>query len=121
MSKRDVEKYFDDVANQYVEMVNTLKDIDEAVQSNLLSPEKLEEIKQRVEPLKNNYMTLSWIMFLLNRPVNKKKHKRYEQTQIKHATKIDSKYKRTPAEVRGENNAILYDLQETLNKLKEDD
>ena len=29
---------------------------------------KLEEMKKMVEPLKNNYMTLSYIMFLFNKP-----------------------------------------------------
>ena len=48
-------------------------------------------MKKMIEPLKNNYMTLSYIMFLFNKPKRKKKEKKYIQQNKKLLNNIPEK------------------------------
>lgn len=83
MAKKDVEHYFRLVADQYQEMLENIRDIEKEVNDNLTDPELLDRLKAMAEPLKNNYMTLSYIMFLLNQPARKSKIKGYEKRNQK--------------------------------------
>jgi len=80
MSKKDVDDYFLKVCEDYHNTIETLHDVEEYVQNNILPAEKLDEIKAYVEVVKNNYLTISYIMHLLEMPVNPKKHNWYENT-----------------------------------------
>lgn len=88
MSKRHVDEYFEVVANQYHEMLESLHDMEEECTKGLLDPDRLEQIKKLIEPLKQNYMRISYIMFLLNKPNKEKKIKRYEEQQKKFLNNI---------------------------------
>jgi hypothetical protein len=77
MAKRHVEEYFNTVANQWLEMQNELNDFAEEARKGLFPPERLEEIKTTIQPIKTNYETLSYIMFLLNMPNRKAKETKY--------------------------------------------
>lgn len=68
MAKKDVMKYYDEVAEQYKEMSDNLTDMKDALENEIISPERFEAFKQSLEPLKTNYMRLSYIVFLLNKP-----------------------------------------------------
>ena len=73
MAKRHVEEYYNKIAEQYKEMSDNIKELEERLSDNMSSYDVIENMKKIVEPVKENYMTLSWIMFLLNMPNNKKK------------------------------------------------
>lgn len=79
MSVKHVREYFNQVADQYSEMLNELRDFEKEAEQGLIEPERLDIIKQNIQPLVNNYQTLSWIMFLLNQPNKKEKIKKYER------------------------------------------
>lgn len=79
MSVKHVKEYFNQVADQYSEMLNELRDFEKEAEQGLIEPERLDIIKQNIQPLVNNYQTLSWIMFLLNQPNKKEKIKKYER------------------------------------------
>lgn len=81
MAVKDVRAYYEEVANQYHEMTDELKDFTELAQNNMFPPEKLEQVEKIIQPLKNNYEMLSYIIFLLNKPTRKKKAKKYEKCQ----------------------------------------
>lgn len=83
MSKKDFDEYYNKICNDYSEMFETLRDMEEASMSGLVSPEQLDEIKKLIIPLKDNYMTVSWIKFLLNKPTRQKKVNRYESSNKK--------------------------------------
>lgn len=68
MAKKDVMHYYDVISNQYLEMQESLKDMEEELRKNLISPDRVEQLKQTIEPIKNNYMRISYIVFLLNKP-----------------------------------------------------
>ena len=62
MSVKHVKEYFNQVADQYSEMLNELRDFEKEAEQGLIEPERLDIIKQNIQPLVNNYQTLSWIM-----------------------------------------------------------
>jgi len=68
MAKKDVMRYYDQVCEQYKEMADNLKDMQEALENQIISPERFDAFKQSLEPLKTNYMRISYIIFLLNKP-----------------------------------------------------
>ena len=75
MAKRHVVDYYNKVAEQYLEMVSALKDLEDECNNKLVEPERVEQIKKMIEPIKNNYMTWSYMMYLLNLPNREKKTK----------------------------------------------
>ena len=83
MSVKDVRDYYDKVCEQYLEMKNELADFTEEANKGLIEPERIEQAKQAIQPLMNNYERITYIMFLLNQPANKKKVARYKKQQKK--------------------------------------
>lgn len=110
MSVKDVKKYYEAVSSQYLEMVNDIKDFEEAVTKEIIEPERLEQIKQNIEPIKVNYQRLSYIMFLLNLPTKKSKKKKYERQNQKLLKMIGKENMQE---------AVVEENRETLNKLED--
>lgn len=88
MSVRDVKEYYNQVCDQYNEMINDLQELEEYAKTNMVEPERLEQYKQTIGPIKENYLTLSYIMFLLNQPNKKEKQKKYLKQHKKELDKI---------------------------------
>lgn len=108
MSKKHVDDYFDIIANQYHDMLESLRDMEEECTKGLLDPDRLEQMKKLIEPLKQNYMRISYIMYLLNKPNREKKVKRYEEQNKKLLNSI-------PKEDRL--NGIVEENQHTINNI----
>lgn len=118
MAVKHVREYYDDVCNQYVAMMHEIRDFEEEANKGLFPPERLDEIKKMIEPLKANYETLSWIIFLLNQPNRKSKQKGYE---IRNKKFIESFNKaRTKAGVIKENEEVINKFKQYNKELKED-
>lgn len=106
MSQKDVIKYYNEVAENYKDMLENLKDMEEEMKESLVTPEQVEQMKRMAQPVVDNYKTLSYIIFLLNRPTKKEKFNRYEKQNKKLLENC-----RTKEEVLNEN-------KEALNNLK---
>lgn len=107
MAKKDVDIYFNQICQDYRELLDTLKDMEEEVSKGLLDPDKLVQMKEYIEPIKINWQRISYIMFLLNKPAKNKKQERYTN-QNKKLLKEDS----TLNDVHEEN-------IEQINKIKQ--
>ena len=103
MAKKDVVKYYEQVEAQYLEMARDFNEISELCERQIVSPEQVDQYSKTIEPLKRNYMMLSYIMFLLNQRKNGKKTRK-DVNLLSHS--ISDK------EVLEENNQVL-------NKIKE--
>ena len=68
MSKKHVEEYYDQICQDYHDMIEALHDLEEEAMQGLISPQRVEETKEVIKPLKDNYMRISYIMYLLNKP-----------------------------------------------------
>lgn len=106
MAKKDVINYYNEVCAQYHDFIEELKDFQDLCNQGLVTPEVIEQATRTIEPLKNNWQTLNYIIFLLNKPVKKNKQNRYIN-QNKKALKNC----KTDKEVFQEN-------ENALNKLK---
>lgn len=109
MSVKHVYRYYKQVSEQYYESLSNLKDMEKEVNENMVSPEQLEQMKKTVEPIKNNYMTLSWIMHLLGQPNKQSKIKTYQRKNKTFLSTLDKN--------RDKEN-VLRENKEALNKLK---
>lgn len=89
MSIKDVKKYYDQITADYSEMIESLKEMEELAAQQVVNPDRVEELRKAVEPLKNNYMRISYIMFLLNMPNKKEKKERYKKQQAKFLKNIE--------------------------------
>lgn len=109
MSVKDVKKYYEEVANQYAEMLEELKDFSELAEKNMYEPERIDMIKESMQPLIRNYEVLSYIMFLLNMPNRDAKRKGYERRNEKLLGSIKSE--NTKAGILKENKDVIDDLR----------
>ena len=83
MAKKDVDIYFRQICEDYHELIETLHEMEEEVNKGMLDPDKLEQLKKTIEPMKINWQRISYIMFLLNKPTRKQKVNKYEKQNIK--------------------------------------
>ena len=104
MSVKHIEQEYDRICNDYKEMVESLHDLEDLVSQNVVSQEKVDNIKESLEIIKANYMRWSWVMHLLNLPNNKKKQKKYNKQFSK---RIEL------------NNSMVSEHQENIDALKQ--
>lgn len=112
---KDVVAYYNEVTKNYNDMRVELKDAEELLKENSVAPEVVENMKQMIEPIKLNYETLSYFMFLLNKPAKKDKQERYEGQNKK---LIKASGNRTAQNVIDENKTALNSLKSIKEGLK---
>ena len=105
MAVKDVVEYYNQVANQYTLLIEDLKDFEKECQEGIVEPEKLDQIKDNIQPLINNYNTLSYIMFLLNQPTRKEKIPKYKKQNKKFLENIEHQF--TKDGIIEENESVL--------------
>ena len=111
MAKRHVEEYYNKIADQYKEMIDSIRELEETLSENMSSFDVLDNMKKTVAPIKDSYMTLSWIMFLLNKPNNEKKSGRYANQGMRTLKKVNPSLDRSPDEILQENEDCLQNLK----------
>lgn len=116
MAKRDLNLYFYQIQSQYFEMLDNLKDMDEALKKGLIEEEQVTNIKVFVNKLKDNYQRLSYIMLLLNKPKNKKRVGNYEKQNEEIYKYLD---KDSQEHVVTEDEDILKELKIFISDIKE--
>ena len=79
MSVKHINRYYQQICDQYSQMVAELKDFEKEAEEGLFPPEKIDQIKISIEPLKVNYERWSYMMYLLNLPNKPAKKKKYER------------------------------------------
>ena len=111
MSKKHVEEYYVKMASDYSELKDVLNQLqtnltDEAA-SNYIA--QIDNIKEQIKVLEANYKRLSYIMFLLNKPNNKKKEKMYMKQEHKKLYSIPIEHRQESIEK--ENSDILDNIK----------
>ena len=92
MAVKHIKEYYEQVCDQYVMMNEELRDFQKEVENGLVEPERIDNLKKMIEPLKNNYMTLSWIMYLLNQPNRDNKERAYQKRNKKFIESLDKNF-----------------------------
>lgn len=91
MSVKDIKEHYEKVNKNYMEMICLLHELEKEAETSIVSPERVEQFEQSIQPVKDQFETWSWIMYLLNLPNKKEKKKRYEQLNRKKMDKIGKK------------------------------
>ena len=84
MAKKDVLNYYLDVQNQYIDMLEISKELDKVLKQGIITEddERLINVENELNLIKNNYDRIAYILFLLNQPARKeKKKKEYKQNK----------------------------------------
>ena len=77
MSVKAVKKYYDQICDQYHEMLENIHDLEEEAAKGMVEPERIDRLKDQIAPIKQNYERWSYMMFLLNQPARKEKQPGY--------------------------------------------
>lgn len=112
MSKKHVDEYFNKIASQYKDMLNEIHDFEIECSRGLIDPERVELVKKSVEPLMNNYMRWSYMMYLLNLPNRQHKKNKFERLNKKYVTNIKDE------STLKENSDVIDKLKSQNNYLK---
>ena len=79
MSVKHIKEYYQQVCDDYSEMLENIKDFEEELKTSVVEPERLDKLKSIIKPLKENWERLNYIIFLLNKPNNKKRAVKYNK------------------------------------------
>lgn len=83
MAVKDVKKYYNQICEQYSEMLENIRDLEKEAAAGIVEPERIERLKEQVQPIKQNYERWSYMMFLLNKPARKEKTTGYKRRNQK--------------------------------------
>ena len=107
MARRDFDNYYNQICNQYFELQQVLEDLSKEVSEGMIEPERIEQLKQTIVPVENNYRTLGYIKYLLDKPIRKQKEARYKNMSKKLLKQCEG---RTREDLVKENNDIIKGL-----------
>ena len=107
MSKKDFDREYTQIENQYLEMLQDIKEIEEGVSDEVVDPELLERLKTTIQPILNNYNVWSYIKYVLDKPVKRGSKVKYNN----HTKKLQSHMKDKTTIIK-ENNDVLSSLKE---------
>lgn len=111
MAVKHVREYYNKVCEQYHEMIENLHELEEYATTHIVNPEAIDNLKATIAPIKTNYQTLSWIIFLLNKPNKKEKAKKWERANKKLLQDV-----KTDEEVYRENNICINNLKNSFGE-----
>ena len=83
MAKKDFDRYFEQVCADYHSMVTELEELEGAYAANMVDSTVYDNLKEMIAPLKNNWMTLSYVKYLLDMPAKKQKRANYAKMKKK--------------------------------------
>ena len=89
MSVKAVRKYYDQICEQYHEMIELIHDLEKEAEQDLVEPERIERLKEHVAPIKQNYERWTYMMFLLNQPERNSKHEKYKRQNSRLLQNLD--------------------------------
>ena len=79
MAKKHFDDYYNSICKQYFELNEVMKDLSKDVENGMRTPEAVEQLKATITPIQNNYRTLSYIKYLLDKPTKPKKVKKFNK------------------------------------------
>lgn len=83
MARKHFDDYLNTITKQYIQLNETLKDLSEEVDNNMIEPERLEQLKATIAPVKQSFDTLTYIKYLLDKPTRKSKEQGYNRMNKK--------------------------------------
>ena len=79
MSIKHFNEYYNDLYKTYAEMVKGLEELQNTCNAQMVTPEMIDNYKKTLQPIKDSFLTLQYVKYLLNKPNKKSKQERYER------------------------------------------
>lgn len=92
MAIKHIKDYYNKVYKQYEAVLKNLEEFQKEAEQGLVEPERLDMLKKQIQPIIDNYMTLSYIMYLLNMPQRDSKKKKYIDMNSKKLSNIPKQF-----------------------------
>ena len=108
MSKKDVDEYYTKVCADYKQLRETLTELEQEFKNSVQDVDKIEQVRKMVEPLKVNYERISYIMYLFNKPVRRKKKFSYEFQNKKRLNNFSNS---SLEDIHNENQEVIQNLK----------
>lgn len=89
MSVKSLENHYNQVVEQYTEMLNDLKDMEKELAEGLVSLDFIDNLKANIAPIKQNYEWWSYVMYLLHEPQRIAKREKYRKMMKVKIDKLD--------------------------------
>lgn len=77
MAVRQLKDYYKRIEEMFIELNDDLKEMEEDFKAGKITEDELRNLLLPVSGLKENYIRLSYVMYLLNQPNRPKKEQRY--------------------------------------------
>lgn len=120
MAFKHVKKYYKQVQDQYIEMLDNVTDINDAYKEGVMSQEQFDQAATMLARVKQNYDRLSYIMYLMYIPSRKEKLKSYKN-QNKKLNNYFEKQKSTEEDILLENTNVLHDIKKFIETVKDEE
>ena len=79
MSMKHFNAYYQDLQENYNEMLNGLRELEQACSTGMVEPERVERYMKTLQPIKDSFLTIQYIKYLLDKPNKKVKQKKYDK------------------------------------------
>lgn len=89
MSVKSLKKEYQQVVATYHEMLENLADMEKDLENELISPEFMDNLKQQLTPITQNYQWWSYVMYTLDEPERKDKRDKYKKSRKKLIQTLD--------------------------------
>lgn len=116
MAKRHVVKYFLELESSFVEMQDTVNELQQLAQEGKVEESSFLDAKKDLDVIKSNYERIAYIIFLLNRPNRKEDEKRELAENKRWYSYLKTSSKEA---VLDESKDALKHFKEYVNSLKE--
>lgn len=77
MSKKDLEQYYNQMTAQYKDLQKEVHEFEQDAANNMMPPEALQDFKDSISPFMVNWQRVTYLMYLLHKPVKKEKQEQY--------------------------------------------
>ena len=105
MSMKHFTEYYNDLLQNYNEMLDGLRELETACSTGMVEPERVEKYMKTLQPIKDSFLTVQYIKYLIDKPNKKSKQKKYDR---QFSNKIDiEKYESVPEQ----NSLLLKELR----------
>ena len=117
MALKHVKEYYLQCQQQYFEMLADAKDFDEALKAGLILQDQFDQAQNLLNGVKENYERLSYIMFLFNKPKNRKKEGKFNKQHSSIVNYFDGTNSKKD-DVLLENKNVLVEFKKLISEVK---
>ena len=114
MARKHFEEYYNKIKIQYHELLSLVKEAGQLTGENAVDPQTIKNLETVLQPVKNSYMSLAYVEYLLNLPKNKKVEERNRRQFESKLRSIDPKF--LGDSTIKENEKSLSDVHEVIDK-----